>query len=252
MRGAERQEEMRRYIHFANRVSVSELSKRWNITEETVRRDLDKLEGQGSVTRVHGGAVWSGGVDRSGVRFFTRQLHNGAAKRDIAIKASDLIRAKKTVIADSSTTVLEALRALGDCPDLTVVSNAVGITDRGAEVPFHLISTGGLFNHDSMSFQGEPAIRTLERYHVELAVLSCKALDLDRGVMDSYESEAVVKRVMVRRADEVAILADHTKFDQVAFLKLMDLEGLSYIITDTKPSDEWVDRCEELAIALVY
>lgn len=61
-----------------------------------------------------------------------------------------------------------------------------------------------------------------------------------------------MKRVMVRRADEVAILADHTKFDQVAFLKLMDLEGLSYIITDTKPSDEWVDRCEELAIALVY
>lgn len=252
MRGAERQEEMRRYIHFANRVSVSELSKRWDITEETVRRDLDKLEKQGFVTRVHGGAVWSGGVDRSGVRFFSRQLRNEAAKRDIAVKAAQLIKMRKTIIADSSTTVLETLRVLDDCPELTVVSNAAGITDRGVEVPFHLISTGGLFNRDSMSFQGEPAIRTIERYHVELAVLSCKALDLERGIMDSYESEAVVKRVMVRRADEVAILADHTKFDQIAFLKLMELDELSYIITDAKPSDEWIDRCRELGIELIF
>jgi len=182
---------------------------------------------------------------------FERQRHNVEAKRSIAVKAAELIRSRETIIADASTTVLEALRTVSEESGLTVVTNSSKICDGSIDVSFHLISTGGIYNRESLSFQGEPALETVRRYHVGLAVLSCKALDLGKGVMDSYESEAVVKRVMVAQADEVAILADHSKFDRAAFLRLMGFEGLSYIVTDKEPAPAWHDFCKERGISLI-
>lgn len=252
MKSSQRQDQMKEYIHVANRVSVSELSRRWNITEETVRRDLDKLESQGSVTRTHGGAVWSGNTEAGGEQFLRRQMSNAAEKAAIAVKAAEVIRNFETIVADASSTVLETLKAVADDGRLSVVTNSSKICDGSFEPAYTLISTGGTYNWKSLSFQGESTIDTLKRYHVDLAVLSCKALDITRGIMDSYESEAVVKQVMVRQAREVAILADHTKFDNIALLKLMGLDSISYIVTDRKPSEIWVQFCEEHAITLVY
>lgn len=252
MKASERQEQMKQLIHSANRVSVAELSEQWGITEETVRRDLDKLESQGSITRVHGGAIWNGGIDMGGVHFLRRQLSNAKEKGRIALKAAEVIRSRETIIADASSTVLEALKAVGDDSRLTVVTNSSKICDGSFEPSYNLICTGGTYNWKSLSFQGESAIQTIRKYHVDLAILSCKALDISRGVMDSYESEAVVKRVMEAQANEVAILADHTKFDKVALLKLMDLDGISYIITDQKPSNSWVSLCADKKIDLIY
>lgn len=251
MRASERQEQMKQYIHSANRVSVAELSGQWGVTEETVRRDLDKLEAQGYVTRIHGGAIWNS-VDRGGVHFFRRQQSHAKEKSCIAMKAAEIIRLSETVIADASSTVLEALKAVGDDSQLTVITNSAKICDGSFEPAYNLICTGGAYNWKSLSFQGESAIESIRKYHVDLAILSCKALDIERGVMDSYESEAVVKRVMKMQANQVAILADHAKFDKVALLKLMELDDISYIITDQKPSDAWIGLCSDRGINLVY
>ncbi|ERL09468.1 DeoR/GlpR family DNA-binding transcription regulator [Olsenella profusa] len=252
MKAAERQEQMKQYIQAADRVTVAELSGHWGITEETVRRDLDKLESQGSVTRVHGGAIWNGFVDTGGEHFVRRHKINAREKGYIALKAAEVIHPCETIIADASSTVLEALKAVGDERRLTVITNSSKICDGSFEPAYNLICTGGIYNWKSLSFQGESALESIRKYRVDLAILGCKALDLDLGVMDSYESEAVVKRVMVEQADKVAILADHTKFDKVALLKLMDLGDISYIITDREPSKEWVSLCRTAGVGLLY
>lgn len=72
------------------------------------------------------------------------------------------------------------------------------------------------------------------------------------GVTDSNEAEVAIKRAMVEQADRVSVLADHTKFGRVAFLKLMDLTHISHLVTDERPSQEWVDRCEELGVDLIF
>ncbi len=236
----------------ANKVSVSELSKRWGITDETVRRDLDKLEDLGFVTRTHGGAIWNDSVDQGGIRFFERQRHNVEAKRRIAQKAATLLRSRGTIVADSSTTVLEALRLVEGEAGLTVVTNGVGVVCGALGEGFNIISTGGSYNRHSMSFQGETTLQAIRRFHVSLALLSCKALDLKQGAMDSYESEATVKRAMAEQAQEIAILADSSKFDQVSFLKLMSLDDISYIVTDKKPSNTWCDFCASRGVELIY
>lgn len=250
--GKNRLEEMQQYIHDMGKVSVSELSKRWEITEETVRRDLDKMELAGMLTRIHGGAIWNESIRNEGVYFYQRQRRNFAAKRKLALRASPLIKESEVIFADASSTVLEALRLVKDEPNLIVVTNSAEIFFDSCEMKMHLISTGGIFNSNSMSFQGEVTKDAICKHNAKLAVIGCKGLTMDQGVLDSYESEAEIKKVMLEHADQVALLVDHTKFDQIAFLKLIDFEKINYLITDCKPSEEWVCFLKSKNIQLLY
>ncbi len=253
MRGVERQEEIKSYIHASKgRVSVSDLSNRWGITQETVRRDLDKLEEQGFVTRVYGGAIWNSTVSRSGVRFMERRSRQSNEKELIALKAAHLANGCSSIAVDASSTALGVLRAMDAAPSLKVVTSSVVPFLDANEQGFELISSGGQFNSSTLAFQGETAVQSILRFHVNLALIGCAALDLSGRVTDSNEDEVQVKRAIIQAADRVAVLADHTKFDRVAFLDLVSLSEVSYLVTDERPSQEWVDRCEELGVELLY
>ena len=174
------------------------------------------------------------------------------AKRRIAVKASELIRSSGTVMADSSTTVVEAMKLQMDEESLIVVTNSIDLCMELTDAKMHIISTGGNFNKHSMSFQGAITKKTLMQYNVRLAVISCKGLDASKGVLDSYESEAEIKKLMIMQSEKTALLVDHNKFDRKAFLKVADLSEIDYIVTDEKPSDEWISLCEEKGIQLIY
>lgn len=252
MKGKDRLEEEKMFIQSAGTVQVSEISEKWEITRETVRRDLDKLENDGFVTRTHGGAVWNKTQAQDNVRFFERRRRNLDAKRSIALAAADLLSQNDTIFADASTTVVEALKMVADNPNLIVVTNSSEVFSVLNEAKFGMISTGGIFNPNSMSFQGALAKKTIRQYNVKLAVISCKSLNMEKGVLDSYESEAEIKKVMLEQSEKVALLADHTKFDETAFLKLIDLNKIDYLITDQKPSAAWIAFCAAQNIRLMY
>lgn len=247
-----RLEQMKQYIHEKGKVTVSELSKQWNITEETVRRDLDKLEADGILTRIHGGAIWNESIRHEGIYFYQRQRRNFAAKRKLATLTLPLIKSSGVIFADASSTVLEMLRLLADEPNLIVVTNSAEIFLDSANMKMHLISTGGIFNNNSMSFQGEVTKNAIRKYNAKLAVIGCKGMTMEQGVLDSYESEAEIKKVMLEQADQVVLLIDHTKFDQIAFLKLIDFDQINYVVTDRCPSDSWIEFFKEHHIQLIY
>ena len=115
MAGKERLMAIRQTIQMQKKASVGELSK--------ICRDLDKLEADGVVTRVHGGAIWNEGIQKEGVHFYRRMSKHLKEKQEIARKTAKLFEGKTTMIADSSTTVMEALKLLPQSPDITVVTN---------------------------------------------------------------------------------------------------------------------------------
>ena len=252
MTGKERLALLKRYIQDTERVSVTELSNNYGVTEETIRRDLDKLESEGLVTRIHGGAIWNVEAQKDGIHFYRRQSKNLLAKRRIALKTSEIIKGKNTIIADSSSTVVEALKTIADNPDIVVVTNSSEVFQEFQQSELNIISTGGIFNKKSLSFQGELTKSNIMQYNVKLALISCKGLDIEKGVLDSYESEAEIKKTMLGQAEEVALLADHTKFNHTAFLHLMDLKKVNYLVTDVKPADKWVEYCSANGIQLIY
>ncbi len=235
------------FVYKNCKASISELSGLCDVTEETIRKDLNKLEEEGVLTRVHGGAVLN-----QGAQFTQRKTVNLGEKRIIAQHVTELLKGKSTIFADSSTTVAEALKALPENLDLTVVSNSTEIFLELAQKGLHLISTGGEFNKKYLSLQGILAKECIKKYKVDVALISCKALDVGRGVQDSNESEAELKKLMIEQSQEVMLLADHSKFGRSAFVTLMPLEKIQCLVTDAKPDDEWIDYCMKRDIKLIY
>lgn len=252
MAGKERLMAIRQTIQTQKKASVGELSKICRVTEETIRRDLDMLEADGVVTRVHGGAIWNEGIQKEGVHFYRRMSKHLKEKQEIARKTAKLFEGKTTMIADSSTTVMEALKLLPQSPDITVVTNSTEVFREFQQSPLNIISTGGEYNKKSLSLQGQLAKTNILKYNVSLALISCKGLSIEKGVLDSNESEAEVKKAMLSQAEEIALLVDFSKFDQSAFVNLIDLQKVNYIITDRSPSEKWIEYCSEQGIELIY
>ena len=252
MSSRERLMVIRQCIQNMKKVSVAELSSQCSVTEETIRRDLDKLEAEGVVTRIHCGAIWNADVQKEGIHFYKRMSKNLKEKQNIARKTAELLEGKHTIIADSSTTVMEALKLMQDNPDVTIVTNSTEVFREFQQSAVNVISVGGEFIKKSLSLQGQLAKSNMSIYHVSVALISCKSVDIEKGVQDSNESEAEIKKIMLEQADEVALLADHTKFDQTAFVCLIDLKSVNYIITDRQPSDIWIHYCRENGIELIY
>lgn len=255
MTAAQRLLYIRDYVKDAGRVTVAELSACCGVTEETVRKDLEKLQGEGLLTRTHGGAVWNESVPAASVsHFFTRQVANAAEKRKIARTVAVFLEEGSitTLMADSSSTVLEALKAAAANPNLIAITNSleafVEVKDEGCT----LISTGGTFNARSLSFQGDLTKANIRRYNARLALISCKGLDFVEGATDSYESEAAIKRVMLERAEEVALLVDHTKFNRTAFLRLSALDDIDYLVTDEEPDEDWKRALAAHGVKLIF
>ncbi|MFF2014893.1 DeoR/GlpR family DNA-binding transcription regulator [Paenibacillus sp. NPDC058177] len=251
MLAAERRKKIIDLVHQDKRVLVSDLSRMFEVTEETIRRDLEKLEKDGIVSRTYGGAMLNRHTNED-LPFVTRNALNTEIKRSIALKALDLINDGDTLMVDPSSTAFEFLKLLETKSNLTIITNSVNILHDFANSGMNIISTGGSLRYRSLSLVGPVAHDTIQRYNVDTAVISCKAIDLDKGVTDSNEPECELKKYMLRQADKVVLLADHTKFDKTAFSKLIELSNIDYLITDRRPSEVWLERLSRDNIELLY
>ncbi|QSF47809.1 DeoR/GlpR family DNA-binding transcription regulator [Paenibacillus tianjinensis] len=251
MLAAERRNKIIDLVHQDKRVLVSDLSRMFEVTEETIRRDLEKLEKDGIVSRTYGGAMLNRHTNED-LPFVTRNAINTDIKRNIALKALDLINDGDTLMVDPSSTSFEFLKLLGNKNNLTVITNSINILQEFANSGMNIISTGGSLRHRSLSLVGPVAHDTIQRYNVDTAVISCKGVDLERGITDSNEPECELKKYMLRQAEKVVLLADHTKFNKTAFTQLVELGRIDILITDCRPPEPWLKRLAEENIEVLY
>lgn len=252
MAAKDRLESIRQIIQAEKKVAVSSLSHSFSVTEETIRRDLEKLENEGILTRTFGGAVLNVQAQREGIHFYKRAGIRVEEKRKMAVVASELLQGKYTIAADASTTVMEAVKLIKNSRDITLLTTSTAVFQEMAGTDINILSTGGVFNRSTLSLQGAVAKENIKKYHVDILLISCKGIHMEKGVMDSKEPEAEVKKLMIEQAREVALFADHSKFNQTAFAPLTDFAHIDYLITDQKPEDKWIQFCEKNQIKLVY
>lgn len=234
------------------KVAVSNLSSIFQVTEETIRRDLEKLEDEGFLTRTYGGAVLNTTALSDNIHFYKRAQSFYEEKQTIARNALPFIKNKTTMAADSSSTAMALLKLLKERNDLTLLTNSAEAFHELAQSEINVVSTGGELNKNTLSLQGRITKEIISRYHVDIMVLSCKGLDMSSGALDSNEAEAEIKKTMINQATEVALLVDHSKFNRKAFVQLVDFSHITYIITNKTPGAEWIAFCEENNIQLIY
>lgn len=238
----DRRERILAQLSADERVSVVELAQILNVSEVTVRKDLDQLEAQGLLTRVHGGAVVSG-RGRLELRFAARSQQQIEEKRRIAQAAAALIQPHHRIFLDASSTALQIARLIKDREDLLVVTNglytalelnfAQGITT---------IVVGGRMRHRSSSLVGVTSHTMLERLRVDIGFFGAAGVTGRDGLTENDLDEAQLKQQMVAAAEVVIGIADTSKFGITQFCAFALPQEIDRIITDTGAPKQIVDE----------
>ncbi|TQR26487.1 DeoR/GlpR family DNA-binding transcription regulator [Bacillus safensis] len=234
---AERHQKIVDLVNLRSSIRVSELSEIFSVTDETIRRDLEKLEKENKLRRSHGGAV-SIEEKESEVDFSEREITNVLEKKVIAREAVKQVEEGDRIILDASTTAWYMSKILPNIP-LTVITNSIKVAiELSKKEKIQVISTGGLLLPKSLSYVGPLAERSLENYHVNKVFLSCKGIDLNSGLSDSNEWQALLKRKMIERSHKTILMVDSSKFGYREFSHITSLSVISHIIVDDKLSND--------------
>lgn len=252
MLAAERRNLILEKLQDEKKVVVSELSALFDVSEETIRRDLEKLDREGLAVKSYGGAVLNetAGLD---MPFNVRKKRNMQGKQIIAGLVDGLVQEGEHIIVDPSTTAVAIVKALKVKRHLTVITNSIEVLVELSDVSgWDVISTGGTLRENYLALVGPKAMDGISSFNADKVILSCKGLDLQKGITDANEMFSQVKQTMLKSAKQRILAADHTKFGNVAFSKICDLANLDMVVTDIRPEPEWLNYFAENGIECLY
>ncbi len=225
------------------------LAEALEVTDETIRRDLQTLEAEGKLTRVHGGA--SNQRNAFELRSFNeRQNLNIHAKQAIAQAALSLIQPHQTYAFDSSTTALALVALLPNQP-FRVITNAHAVMEHlKHKEAIELIATGGRYHPKTNTYVGGDSMQALSRHKVHAAFISCIGLDAERGASEGFEEQATYKEHLTLLAEEVILLVDSSKFNERSEYFFAAIQDIDHIVCDDGISEEFEQRIRSMGLKL--
>lgn len=240
MLAIKRREEIKTILLEKHSVTVAELSEKYNVTFETIRRDFEILQKEGFLTKTYGGAVLTKHV-QSNIEYDVLAGLFLDNKKRIAKTAADLIDLGDCIFIDHLTTTYQIVNEIKE-KRITVMSNSIKVLNELSTCrSLSLVATGGIFNPDLYSFIGSAAISTVNKFHMDKAFISCRALDKTKGLSDKFEPEADIHKAIINNADKVYLLADFTKFNKNTFVHTCGFDKITAVITDHELSYDWKD-----------
>ncbi len=251
MLAAERRNEILTLLKEEGKVIVADLSKKYEVTEETIRRDLEKLEGDGFAERTYGGAVLKEN-DKEELPFLVRKRANVAAKKRIAETIGSMIEDGDRIMLDASTTALFVAKQIRNKKNITVITNSIEILLELSDVKgWKVLSTGGSLRAGALSLVGYQAERMVDDFYVDKAILSCKGVDYHKGFTDSNELDAGLKRQMLNAAATKILAVDSGKFGRISFTKIMNFYDVNIMVTDFDMNEEWKEKMQDCNVKVV-
>ena len=238
MYAAERQQAMTQLVRELGRMSVVELAQRYDVTTETVRRDLSILEDRHLIRRVHGGAVSADALTLIEAGLPDRDVARIEQKQRIGAVALDLLpHADSTVIIDAGSTTIRFSRLLPPTLRITVVTHAVPIAAQLAgqpQIELHLLP--GRVRRHTHAAVGAETIEALGRVRADIAFLGANGITVGHGFSTPDRTEAAVKRAIVAQAQRVVVLADSSKVGVERTIKFAELSDVDTLVTDREIS----------------
>ncbi|MBQ7565597.1 MAG: DeoR/GlpR transcriptional regulator [Oscillospiraceae bacterium] len=252
MLAIERKNEIKAKLKTEQRVVVSELAAHYGVTEETIRRDLDKLEREGFATKTYGGAIW-GNSTKTDLSYTIRNKTNIDAKHTIGQLVSGLIEDGDHIMLDDSSTSLYIARHLKEKHKITVITNSIEIVQELSDVDgWTIMSTGGRLKPESLALVGSQAEEMIRKYHVDKAIISCKGLSTEFGITDSSEFHSLLKQAMIASAGRTYLAVDSSKLDKSSFVKIADLSDVAAVVTECRPSDKWMQVFADMDLPCIF
>lgn len=235
----ERQNKIYELLKSNGAVTTSGLIQRFGVSIETIRRDLLYMEEKGLLSRVHGGAVTTGGMTPSST-LAERHKEYSEQKQELALKATEFIQDGDTIGIDTGSTAIYLALAIKErLSRLTVITHSLDVFDilHGCN-DFTVILCGGYYMEDENSFYGSLTLEAVSRLHMQKSFIFPSAISIDCGIYSYSDELYQLQKQYMKCSDEIYFLADSSKFEKKALLKVDDVKGEYIYITDGRLSDE--------------
>ncbi|MGB5823167.1 MAG: DeoR/GlpR family DNA-binding transcription regulator [Proteocatella sp.] len=252
MLAIERRNQILLKLQKESKVLVSDLSQTYEVTEETIRRDLEKLEKEGFAKKTYGGAVLKESL-YSDLPYNVRKETNVKSKKKIAQTIGAMIEDGDCIALDASSTALYIIKEIKNKNNITVLTNSIEILlELSDKKDWKILSTGGTLKEGSLSLLGYQAEKMIDNFHVDKAIVSCKGVDAEFGVTDSNELDAEIKKHFFGAATQKILAVDSTKLDRKSFTKIVEISGIDILVTDQKPEKKWEEICSKSNVEIHY
>lgn len=228
---------------------VPELARMLNVSEGTVRNDLNALEDEGRLKRVHGGAVLTAQNQFQNNSFMRRYKQNVAAKLAIVREVAVLVNDGDSILLDASSTAYYLARDLSGRNRLRVMTNGFEVARELAQNTSNtVILIGGVVNNDSSSVTGLLSEQIIAEMHIEKAFFSCSGFSIERGMTEVHFEEAQLKRKAIESSKQVIALIDSSKFGKEDLTPFARPNQITHLFTDSSITEEWRNRLQRANI----
>ncbi|MBB5335548.1 DeoR/GlpR family DNA-binding transcription regulator [Pectinatus brassicae] len=249
----ERQEKIIQVLQENAKVLVKELSEKFSVTDDCIRKDLAVLEKKNLLKRVYGGAV----LVRKNTHLLNVQQRkniNIAEKKIIAQKAKKFVQTGDVIFLDISTANIELIKILADAGmKITVITNMIAIMNIAASVPnIELIFIGGVLNSGSDGFVGTITNNLLKKFHFDSAFIGTVGIDIAANAVYTYKAEdGYTKKTALQAASKVYMMAETAKFSHSGNFRYADITEFNAIITEKELSEQLYKKLQEYQIEVI-
>ena len=245
-----RQNEILNLARSAGRVNVEELAVRFNVTPQTIRKDINDLCDRRLLNRIHGGAIVTSGIEN--LAYEARRFIAADEKRAIGNAAAALIPNKSSLFINIGTTTEEVAAALISHEDLLVITNNLNVAMLLYRQPtLEVIVTGGMVRRTDGAVVGSSAVDLIRQFKVDIAVIGASAIDEDGALLDFDYREVKVSQAIIENARRVILVADRLKLERAAPVKIAHLSQIHVFITDSLTSERLRQLCKAHNVEVV-
>lgn len=246
----ERLQGIMKILEKENRVLITELTKIFNTTAVTIRKDLDLLEKEGALKRTHGGAIIYRPLFR-GLTLNEKEKLHAEEKTRIAKEAVKLISEGDVIILDSGSTTTQLAKVMKDLTGIKVITNAVNIALELATSDLEIILTGGELQKNSSTLIGPLAEEVLRKISADKIFHGVDGIDYEIGLTTPNINEANTSRTMLERAGENILLADSSKFGRRSLGVICQIKDIDKIITTKELDKTEIHKLNDLGVEVV-
>ena len=232
-------------------ISINKLCEIFDVSKNTIRRDIAELEKHGIITKVYGGIMLKHSTE-SPEPFATREIKNPSLKKQIARLAAELVCDGDVIYIDSGTTTMHMIPYLAEKKNLTIVTASVHVINLAAAYSqLNIIATGGSLYLPSNAFVGPSVVKCLNNYNISKTFLASTGISLENGVTNASPLECEIKRYLAQKNNMKVLLIDSSKIDVSSLMTYCEISDLNYLIVDKEPPAEYLTYLSQHNVKLL-
>jgi DeoR family myo-inositol catabolism operon transcriptional repressor len=241
---SQRLDNIKEYIYQQKTVTLDQLCSEFQVSKNTIRRDIDELVATEKIKKIYGGVTVEG--YKPMLSFDERNISNLQLKQSIAQNAASLVNDNEIIFIDSGTTTMHMIEYVKDKKNLTILTNSIEVIMRSIPYPnINVISLSGSLNRKTLSFTGTSSATVLSHYNISKSFVAATGISTIGGASNSSPSETEIKRTALLKSQKNYLLVDHTKFGIISLMTFSNFDNIDAVITDEMPPEDLKESLEK-------